>query len=55
MVLLTTNFIFNLEDILYVAVYDSEHIRIVYKNTDEKVFKIRFEDFYNALYEGYVR
>lgn len=49
MLLLTDKYVFNLDDILYVDVYDSEHIRIVYKNKDEMVFTITFDDFMNSL------
>ena len=49
MLLLTDKYVFNLDDIVYVAVYDSEHIRIVYKNNDEKVFHISFDDFMTSL------
>ena len=49
MLLLTDKYVFNLDDIVYVAVYDSEHIRIVYKNKDEIVFTIKFEDFMTSL------
>ena len=55
MLLLTDDFIFNLDDILYVARYDSLHIRIVYKNNDETVFAITFEEFYNALNQLCIR
>ena len=55
MLLLTDKFVFNLDDIVYVAVYDSEHIRIVYKNKDELVFHITFDDFMTALNQLRIR
>lgn len=55
MLLLTDSYIFNLDEIVYVARYDSLHIRIVYKNKDESVFAITFEEFYTALNQCCIR
>lgn len=49
MLLITKRFIFDLDDIKWVNVYDREHIRITYKNNDTEVFNISFEEFSQEL------
>ena len=55
MLLLTDEFIFNLDEILDVSKFSESQIRIRYKNGNDIVYEISFEDFYQAVYENRVR
>ena len=55
MLLLTNSYIFNLDEILYVEEFSEKQIRIRYKNGDDIVYSITFEEFYNAVYENHTR